>query len=422
MGDKEKKDVDLEFNLDFNEGEATQVDPKPSSKQNKAPEMVELALKANAEEEANETIPLDKGMDGIQLELSDKDTQEIEGKAQVNSAGIVKEDPTEISFDNNEAASKIEGVEEGPIGADSNSSEENKSKLSFDSLDDMKEETAEIELPSELSQNNAAIPAENQTEVSGGEIQQEQSIQFHNSDNLTQSKGPVAPKEESVEESEESLLSASVTSASIHGDESDMLRLQSTIRQLREEQKYLREENKKEKKGKKGFEQDILSLQAELDEVKIENTILKKRHSDQINELNNRVRVSDDKKLIMEKKMKNYQKEFEKIDQKVRIDISQVKQREKELENQLELTSMDSEAQVSSRDGKIIELKQKIDMLEFNIENISIRERKSVEDKKNLEEKAGEVLKVLRDAVVTLENSMNSEEEMIHKLAKVANG
>ena len=305
MGDKDKKDVDLEFNLDFNEGEATQVDPKPSSKQNKAPEMVELALKANAEEEANETIPLDKGMDGIQLELSDKDTQDIEGKAQVNSVGIVKEDPTEISFDNNEAASKIEGVEEGPIGADSNSSEENKSKLSFDSLDDMKEETAEIELPSELSQNNAAIPAENQTEVSGGEIQQEQSIQFHNSDNLTQSKGPVAPKEESVEESveesEESLLSASVTSASIHGDESDMLRLQSTIRQLREEQKYLREENKKEKKGKKGFEQDILSLQAELDEVKIENTILKKRHSDQINELNNRVRVSDDKKLIMER-------------------------------------------------------------------------------------------------------------------------
>ena len=126
--------------------------------------------------------------------------------------------------------------------------------------------------------------------------------------------------------------------------------------------------------------------------------------------------------LSWKEKMKNYQKEFEKIDQKVRIDISQVKQREKELENQLELTSMDSEAQVSSRDGKIIELKQKIDMLEFNIENISIRERKSVEDKKNLEEKAGEVLKVLRDAVVTLENSMNSEEEMIHKLAKVSNG
>ncbi|MCY4524430.1 MAG: hypothetical protein OXB84_06805, partial [Halobacteriovoraceae bacterium] len=202
----------------------------------------------------------------------------------------------------------------------------------------------------------------------------------------------------------------------------EMIRLHSTIRQLREEQKNLRKENEREKKKNETLDRDILTIQAELDEIKIENTILKKRYNDQIEDMNNKVRVSEDKRSIMEKKLKNYQKEFDKIDQKVRIDISHVKQREKELENQLELTSMDSEAQVSSRDGKIVELKRKIDALEFNINNVSIREKKSVEDKKDLEEKIVEVLKFLKDATVILEDAMNKEDEVFHELAKVSNG
>ena len=45
-----------------------------------------------------------------------------------------------------------------------------------------------------------------------------------------------------------------------------------------------------------------------------------------------------------------------------------------------------------------------------------------MKDKDNLEDKVGEVLKVLKDAVGILENSVNNDEEIFHKLVKVSNG
>ena len=101
------------------------------------------------------------------------------------------------------------------------------------------------------------------------------------------------------------------------------------------------------------------------------------------------------------------------------MELNQVKQREKELESQLELVTMDSESQVRSRDMKILELKRHIDQLEFNMENASIKEHKSREDKVKLEEKLTNVIKNLRGSISMLEDDLDLDEELVQRIKKL---
>jgi|GEM_PF-1822029 len=190
-------------------------------------------------------------------------------------------------------------------------------------------------------------------------------------------------------------------------NEGEAIRLQATIRQLREERNDLLKEITSLKRDNKLTEQDNLGLKAELDEAKIEISIIKKRHGNEIDEMKYRLRLADEKKLYAEEKARKLQKEFDRLQQKVRIDFNHVKHREKELESQLELVKMDSESQVSSRDKKILDLKRKIDQLEFNMENIVIREQKSKDDKGKLEDRLERIMKTLRGSIEVLEDDID---------------
>ena len=148
------------------------------------------------------------------------------------------------------------------------------------------------------------------------------------------------------------------------------------------------------KKESKAVGAENLGLRAEIDELKIELTIIKKRSTSDFENLKYKSNLESEKKEILEQKNKNLQREFDRLNQKVRVDLNQVRQREKELESQLELMSMDTESQVRSRDMKILELKRQIDQLEFNMENASIKEHKYRDDKLKLEDKLANVIKV----------------------------
>ncbi len=75
-----------------------------------------------------------------------------------------------------------------------------------------------------------------------------------------------------------------------------------------------------------------------------------------------------DKAKVLETQVKEALAEVEKIKERVRIDIRKIRVREKELENRLEIIRKDSEALLTARETKIIELKRKIDLLEFNMD------------------------------------------------------
>ncbi|MBT7610283.1 MAG: hypothetical protein HN576_11040 [Bacteriovoracaceae bacterium] len=199
----------------------------------------------------------------------------------------------------------------------------------------------------------------------------------------------------------------------------ELIRLQATIRQLRAERGELLGKISDFKATNKSLESENLGYKAELDELKIELQIFKKRKNNEYEDIIYQNEVSSEKRAILESKNKNLQKEFDRLNQKVRVDFNQIQQREKELESQLELVSMDSESQVRSRDMKILELKRHIDQLEFNMENASIKEQKSREDKVKLEDKLANAIKSLRRAMSMLENDVDIDESLVQKIKKL---
>lgn len=188
-------------------------------------------------------------------------------------------------------------------------------------------------------------------------------------------------------------------------------RFQATIRQLREERDSLLNEMKTYKGQVREVEQDNLTLKAALDEAKIEISIIRKRHLTEMEDLKYRVSLAEEKRALAEERAKNAEAKKEKLEQRVRIDFNQVKQREKELETKLEMLSIDVDSQVHSRDQKILELRRKIDALEFNMENVSIREQKSQDDKRKLEDKLNKIMKTLRHSIKNLEDDIDQVAE-----------
>ncbi len=186
----------------------------------------------------------------------------------------------------------------------------------------------------------------------------------------------------------------------------EMVRHQGLIKQLREEREDLLKQITDLKTSVRLSESENLGLRAELDELKIEKSIMKKRAQQDLEEMRYGLKLADEKREIFEERARKVQKEFDKLNHKVRIDFNTVKQREKELEGQLELLKMDSRSQVESRDKKILELKRKIDALEFNMENAHIKEQKSKEDKVKLEEKLHKVMKTLRSSIKVMEDDL----------------
>ena len=88
----------------------------------------------------------------------------------------------------------------------------------------------------------------------------------------------------------------------------------------------------------------------------------------QVEDLNHQLQERTEKARIIETKLRLTTLEVDKIKERVRVDIRRIRVREKELESQLEIIKKDSSALLLARDEKIVELKRKIDLLEFNME------------------------------------------------------
>lgn len=189
----------------------------------------------------------------------------------------------------------------------------------------------------------------------------------------------------------------------------------SMIRELREDRDRLLEQVTQISAQFKEQEQTLLTLRATLEEARIENSILKKRQSKEFDEAKYQVEVYEDRMNQAIESAKLAEEKVVKLQQSIRIDFNQVKQREKELESKLELLMMDFEAQVKSRDQKILDLRRKVDSLEFNLESTNLREQKTIDEKKRVEDRLTKIMKTLKHSLHTL------EDEVDVPLAKTAN-
>lgn len=193
--------------------------------------------------------------------------------------------------------------------------------------------------------------------------------------------------------------------------QNELLRLQTIIRQLREEREELLENINTLESDKKVLDRDNLGFRAEVDELKIELGIIRKRHREELEEIKYKNRISEEKKLLAQEKSKKLDRELSRLQQRIHIDLNKVRQREKELESKLELAKIDSDSQVKARDQKIIELKRKIDQLEFNMENVAMKEQQSRTEKIRTEERLSRIMKTLRGSIELLEDDIQYDSE-----------
>ncbi len=184
----------------------------------------------------------------------------------------------------------------------------------------------------------------------------------------------------------------------------EMERMQATISNLRADREELLAKLQKFEDEKTLQSRSTLSLRAELDEKKIELSIIRKKLNDEINDLKDRLKFFDEKKLILEEKNKALTMELDRASQKNKIDLKKVQLRERELEQRLELLKSDAETQIRNRDLKILELKRRVDAMEFDMESITQQEKRSVESRFELEDKLDKAIKTLRSAINVLEN------------------
>jgi hypothetical protein len=183
----------------------------------------------------------------------------------------------------------------------------------------------------------------------------------------------------------------------------DLERAQATIANLRADREELLSRIQKLEDEKILRQRESLTMRAELDEKKIELSIVRKKLNNENGELKDRLKVLDEKRLILEEKNRQIMQELDKAGQKTKMDVKKVQMRERELEQKLELLKSDAETQIKNRDLKILELKRKLDAMEFDMESISMQEKKTVASRFELEDKLEKAIKTLRSAITVLE-------------------
>lgn len=184
----------------------------------------------------------------------------------------------------------------------------------------------------------------------------------------------------------------------------ELERMQATLSNLRTDREELLKKIQMLEEEKLLHNRQTLSMRAELDEKKIELSIVRKKLNEDIAELKDRVRLEEERRLILEEKNRVLREEVEKAAQKTRIDVKKVQLRERELEQKLELLKADAETQIRNRDLKILELKRKIDGMEFDMESMQTQEKRTVESRFELEDKLEKAIKTLRSAISVLED------------------
>lgn len=183
----------------------------------------------------------------------------------------------------------------------------------------------------------------------------------------------------------------------------ELERLQATMNHLRTDRESLLQKIDGYEEEKIHHQRQLLGLRAELDEKKIETQLMKKRMADETQDLRYSLQLEQERRFMADEKNKALAAEIQALQQKLKLEVRKVSGHERELEQQLELLKKDAETQIRHRDLKILELKRRLDAMEFDVENMSALEKKTQENKQELEVKLDKAIRTLRAAIGILE-------------------
>ncbi|MBI2711279.1 MAG: hypothetical protein HYX41_00245 [Bdellovibrio sp.] len=118
----------------------------------------------------------------------------------------------------------------------------------------------------------------------------------------------------------------------------------------------------------------------------------------EMQDLNFQLKAKVDRAKIFESQIEESSEEMEHLKERVRSDIRKIRVRERELENRLEIMKKDSEALIGARESKIIELKRKLDLLEFNMDLLQDQYNREKDKSRDLKERLNKAAQIVRVA------------------------
>ena len=201
--------------------------------------------------------------------------------------------------------------------------------------------------------------------------------------------------------------------------EQDVAVLSNHLKEARELIEQLQKESRLEKARVGELEHTVRSHEKTIEDYEIEKRAEIDSLEREVVELREIVKEKDLKKKILEEKLKSKVTEQDRLKERVRSDLRKIRNRERELENRLEILRKDSEALLSSRESKIIELKRKLDLAEFNMDLMQDKFSKEKERVKELKGKlirAAQAMKVAggflgSDVPIDLSDLQDKEQE-----------
>lgn len=161
------------------------------------------------------------------------------------------------------------------------------------------------------------------------------------------------------------------------------------------------------------MEENIKTLkeQIALKEKEIENI------KNDLNRAREQLGISQMRADEAKQKLEKTEREHQELRERVKRDIQQIRVKEKELEAKLEIVKRDSETLLSSKDKKLLEMKRRIDALEYEMESLSAREGDAQKKIQIWKDRIDRVLRALKLSTDLLESDTEIEiESSIRKL------
>jgi DNA-binding response OmpR family regulator len=162
--------------------------------------------------------------------------------------------------------------------------------------------------------------------------------------------------------------------------------------------------------------QKVSSLETENESLRKELKAVQSHDSSNIENLRFELSVKEGSIKALQEKVKTYERKYEEVRKRVKVDLNHIRAREQELENQLDLQQKDAESRVEVRDKQILELKRKIDSLQFELESVQEENQKIEKDREQFQEKMKRVERTVRMALKVLDTDLAPVAELLDEI------
>jgi chromosome segregation ATPase len=146
------------------------------------------------------------------------------------------------------------------------------------------------------------------------------------------------------------------------------------------------------------LEHTVKEQRKQIDEFEREKAIAMEGLTAELSEMKFQMKARTDRVKVLEGQVKEANLEMERLKERVRMDLRKIRVREKELESRLEVMKKDSEALIGARETRIIELKRKLDLLEFNMDLLQDQYQREKDNTEQLRERLAKAAQVVNVA------------------------